>query len=47
MTLKMKNATHITLLTLMVGLAVWVSIHAFGSHKEQRVVGVVEVGEIQ
>jgi hypothetical protein len=47
MTLKTKNVTHIAILSLMVGLAVWISVHTFAAPKPTHVVGVVEVGAIQ
>lgn len=47
MTLNSKNLTNIAIATLMIGLAAWASLHVLVKPDARRVVGIVEVGEIQ
>ncbi len=47
MTLNPKNLTNITIAALIIGLTAWASLHVLVKPDARRVVGVVEIGEIQ
>lgn len=47
MTFITKNLTHLMIAAVIGGLAVWVILQATVQPQSHRVVGVVEVGEIQ
>ena len=47
MTLNVKSVTSIAIATVMIGLAAWASLHVLVKPDTQKVVGVVEIGDIQ